>query len=59
MHMESRHMTDDSAHIEAPQLSDAQRQRLLEPLPSGRWQQLLTGFSYPFRGVAYLRREAH
>jgi len=50
-------MTDDSAHIEAPGPAAELRQRLLEPLPTGRWKLLLTGFSYPFRGVAFLRRE--
>lgn len=50
-------MTDDSCKPDPAGPPESPWAQALSPLPSRRWKQFLTGFSYPFRGVGFLRRE--
>ncbi len=50
-------MTQDRPVPDARMHPDRGWSAALAPLPSSRWKQALTGFSYPFRGFGFLRRE--
>jgi CysZ protein len=49
-------MTDDTPSPEASPAVAASHASLLAPLPTAGLQLLITGFTYPFRGIGFMRR---